>query len=53
VFLLKITARPGDLIRRPPDGNTIVGFLGTTGESEQDAVALMNDYAGKITVDFE
>lgn len=53
VFLLKITARPGDLIRRPPDGNTIIGFLGTTGESEQDAVALMNEYAEKITVDFE
>jgi hypothetical protein len=53
VFLLKITAEPGDVIRRPPDGNTIIGFLGTTGESEQDAVDLMNAYADKITVDFE
>jgi biotin carboxylase len=53
VFLLKITARPGDLIRRPPDGNTIIGFLGTTGDAEEDAVALMNEYAAKITVDFE
>jgi biotin carboxylase len=53
VFLLKITARPGDLIRRPPEGNTIIGFLGTTGESEQDAVDLMNAYADQITVDFE
>ena len=53
VFLLKITARPGDLVRRPPDGNTIIGFLGTTGESEQDAVDLMNEYADRITVDFE
>ncbi|HEX5113987.1 MAG TPA: ATP-grasp domain-containing protein [Pseudonocardiaceae bacterium] len=53
VFLLKITARPGDLIRRPPEGNTIIGFLGTTGEAEEDAVALMNEYAAKITVDFE
>ena len=52
-FLLKITASKGDLIRRPPDGNTILGFLGTTGESEEDAVALMNDFAEKITVDFE
>ncbi|MEV0678821.1 ATP-grasp domain-containing protein [Actinosynnema sp. NPDC050436] len=52
VFLLKITARPGDEIKRPPDGNTILGFLGTTGTSEQDAFALMNDYAAKIRVEF-
>lgn len=52
VFLLKITARPGDLIRRPPDGNTIVGFLGTTGVSQEDAFDQMNDFASKITVTF-
>lgn len=50
VFLLKITARPGDVIRRPPDGNTILGFLGTTGTSSADALATMNDLAGRITV---
>jgi len=52
VFLLKITARPGDLIRRPPDGNTILGFLGTTGVSQEDAFTKMNDFASKITVTF-
>ncbi|MDU0290840.1 ATP-grasp domain-containing protein [Saccharothrix longispora] len=52
VFLLKVTARPGDVIKRPPDGNTIVGFLGTTGSSEQDALALMEEYASKIEVSF-
>lgn len=52
VFLLKITTRPGDLIKRPPEGNTILGFLGTTGTSEQDAFALMNEYASKINVSF-
>ncbi|GAA1349058.1 ATP-grasp domain-containing protein [Saccharothrix algeriensis] len=52
VFLLKITARPGDVIRRPPDGNTILGFLGTTGESEQDARELLDDYASRIRVEF-
>jgi len=52
VFLLKITARPGDLIRRPPDGNTIVGFLGTTGDSLRDAFDTMNDLAARITVRF-
>ncbi|GAA2561201.1 ATP-grasp domain-containing protein [Winogradskya consettensis] len=52
VFLLKITARPGDLIRRPPDGNTILGFLGTTGDSMDEAVDTMNDFASRITVRF-
>lgn len=37
LFFLKVTARPGDLIRRPPHGNTILGFLGATG-SDLDAV---------------
>lgn len=53
VFLLKITARPGDLIRRPPDGNTIFGFLGTTGTSRDDAFAAMTDLAAKIDVTLE
>ena len=52
VFLLKITARPGDVIRRPPDGNTILGFLGTTGVSMEDAFDTMNDFASRITVTF-
>ena len=51
VFLLKITARPGDRILRPPNGNTTFGFLGTTGASLADAERLMNEYASKITVD--
>ena len=50
VFLLKITARPGDLILRPPDGNSIVGFLGTTGTSLDDAFSTMTDYAERIVV---
>jgi biotin carboxylase len=53
VFLLKITARPGDLIRRPPNGNTILGFLGTTGDSMEEAFQTMNDFAAKITVTYE
>ncbi len=53
VFLLKITARPGDVIRRPPDGNTIFGFLGTTGSSLEDAFGAMNELASKITVTLE
>jgi biotin carboxylase len=53
VFLLKVTARPGDTILRPPDGNTIFGFLGTTGTSLDDAFGTMTDFAGKITVTLE
>ncbi|WP_433189649.1 ATP-grasp domain-containing protein [Actinoallomurus sp. CA-150999] len=52
VFLLKITARPGDVIKRPPNGNTILGFLGTTGRSEAEAFRTMNEFADKIKVTF-
>ncbi|KOX05183.1 MULTISPECIES: ATP-grasp domain-containing protein [unclassified Streptomyces] len=52
VFLLKITARPGDVIRRPPDGNTILGFLGTTGASQEEAFRTMTDFASRIKVTF-
>lgn len=38
VFFLKITAQPGDEIRRPPAGNSILGFIGTTGSSLHDAL---------------
>jgi biotin carboxylase len=53
VFLLKVTARPGDVILRPPNGNTIFGFLGTTGSSMQDAFDTMTDLAAKIKVTLE
>jgi len=53
VFLLKITARPGDVILRPPNGNTIFGFLGTTGTSKDDAFAAMTELAAKIKVTLE
>ena len=51
-FLLKIVARPGDRIKRPPEGNTILGFLGVTGDSMEDAFTTMNDFAGKVKVTF-
>jgi biotin carboxylase len=53
VFLLKITARPGDVILRPPDGNTIFGFLGTTGRSLDEAFGRMTSLASKIKVTLE
>ncbi|GAA0706738.1 ATP-grasp domain-containing protein [Dactylosporangium roseum] len=53
VFLLKITARPGDVILRPPNGNTIFGFLGVTGTSEADALAALTELSAKITVELD
>jgi biotin carboxylase len=50
VFFLKLTAKPGDVIRRPPDGNTILGFLGTTGDSFTDAMGVATDLAARIEV---
>lgn len=50
LFFLKITARPGDVIKRPPDGNSIVGFLGTTGTSFADAMSTATKLAEKIDV---
>lgn len=50
VFFLKVTARPGDVIRRPPDGNNILGFLCTTGTSLDDALRAACELAGQIEV---
>ncbi|HEU4946140.1 MAG TPA: ATP-grasp domain-containing protein [Kribbella sp.] len=50
VFFLKVTAKPGDLIRRPPDGNNILGFLCTTGTSFEDAMRTAYGLAGQIDV---
>ncbi|MEA2194652.1 MAG: hypothetical protein QOG42_1086 [Solirubrobacteraceae bacterium] len=52
VFLLKITARRGDLIVRPPDGNSIIGFFGTTGASLDDALSTLNRLSSQITATF-
>jgi len=50
VFFLKITARPGDVIKRPPSGNSILGFLCTTGSSFEDAMRAARELAGQIDV---
>jgi hypothetical protein len=50
VFFLKITAKPGDVIRRPPDGNNILGFLCTTGTSFDDAMQAAGQLAAQIDV---
>ncbi|HEX8304780.1 MAG TPA: ATP-grasp domain-containing protein [Jatrophihabitans sp.] len=50
VFFFKITAKPGDVIRRPPEGNNILGFLCTTGESFDDAIQAARELAEQIDV---
>ncbi|MEU8226553.1 ATP-grasp domain-containing protein [Kribbella sp. NPDC048915] len=50
VFFLKITAQPGDLIKRPPDGNNILGFLCTSGATFDEAIRTAYEFAGQIDV---
>lgn len=50
VFFLKITAKPGDMIARPPYGNNILGFLCTTGTSFDDAMHAAYELAEQIEV---
>lgn len=50
VFFFKITAKPGDVIKRPPHGNNILGFLCTTGTSFEDAIAEACELAGQIEI---
>ena len=47
---VKIMAQPGDVIRRPPDGNDILGGFGVIGLSLDDALRVATDLAGKIEV---
>ena len=44
------TARPGDTIRRPPNGNNVLGFLIVTGTSAQDAQRRLENFADQIEV---
>jgi biotin carboxylase len=50
LYYITITAGPGDVIRRPPDGNQTIGGLGALGTSFDDAMRTATDLAGKIEV---
>lgn len=50
VFFFKVTAKPGDVIKRPPYGNNILGFLCTTGDSFDDALKTAYELAEQIEV---
>jgi biotin carboxylase len=49
-LLARITARPGATIRRPPEGNNILGFLIVTGRSHAETKQTMEDFADQIEV---
>jgi biotin carboxylase len=51
LYFLKVTARPGQVIRRPPHGNDIVGGLGALGTSYEDARDAALDLAGRVRVE--
>ncbi len=49
-LMARITASPGATIRRPPDGNNILGFLVVIGDSYDEVKQLLVDYADRIEV---
>ncbi len=49
-LMAKITAAPGDVIRRPPEGNNILGFLIVIGTSFEDVKNRLETFADKIDV---
>ncbi|QTC48373.1 ATP-grasp domain-containing protein (plasmid) [Pantoea ananatis] len=49
-FMLKMTASVGDVIKRPPSGNDIVGFLGVTGDSLAETESKAMLYSQQVTV---
>jgi biotin carboxylase len=50
LYYITITAKHGDVIKRPPAGNQTIGGLGALGPSFDDAMRTATDLAGKIEV---
>jgi biotin carboxylase len=49
-LMARITAQPGAVIHRPPDGNNILGFLVVTGNSHEETKQRLEDYVDQIEV---
>jgi biotin carboxylase len=49
-MLARLTQQPGAVIRRPPNGNNILGFLVVTGDSHRQAKERLEDYVDRIEV---
>jgi biotin carboxylase len=50
LLFCRLIAAPGDAIKRPPEGNGIVGFLGATGTSHAGAMDTATRLADQISV---
>ncbi|MFL6136570.1 MAG: ATP-grasp domain-containing protein [Frankiaceae bacterium] len=50
VFYLRMMMKPGDVVLRPPHGNSVLGFLCTTGSSFEDAMGIACELADQIQV---
>ena len=50
ILHLKISAKPGDVILRPPTGNDILGGFGVTGPTFEEAMRTAEELAAKIRV---
>jgi L-amino acid ligase C-terminal domain 2 len=48
MYYITITAGPGDVILRPPDGSQTIGGLGALGPSFDEAMRTATDLAGRI-----
>ncbi len=53
VFFLKIIASKGTNISRPPNGNSIIGFIGVTGNTFKDAVENLGTQSKNIKIELE
>lgn len=49
-FMLKIISPPGSVIKRPPAGNDIIGFLGVMGDSRQETEEKALRYSEQVQV---
>lgn len=49
-LMAEITATPGQVILRPPDGNNIIGFLVVTGSSADEVRRTLREYAARIEI---
>ena len=50
VFMLKLIAGEGSVIKRPPLGNDIIGFIGVSGKSYEETEVKAISYSKKINV---
>ncbi len=49
-FMLKVISHPGTVIKRPPMGNDIIGFLGVMGASRQETEEKAMRYSKQVIV---